>query len=79
MSNAYHNAKLREINDRFKALTRGMYKNAKGTELYKAQTDLAWCIHEIQKGPSFTAPVELAKMEKIVSDFEQYVKNNGKT
>ncbi len=74
MSNHYFNSKIREINQQFKEITRGNYNNAKGTELYKAQVDLAWCIHEIQQGPTVLAPIQIAKAERIVKNYQDSVK-----
>ena len=78
MSNYYFNTKIREINQQFKELTRGNYQNAKGTPLYTAQVDLAWCIHEIQTGPTFAAPVQIAKAERIVKNYQETLQHKKK-
>jgi hypothetical protein len=70
MSNYYFNTKIREINQQFKELTRGNYNNAKGTALYTAQVEMAWCIHEVQKGPAFGAPLQIAKAERLVKNYQ---------
>lgn len=55
----------------FNKATRHMgNKNVKGTELYDAQVEFAWLLHDIACGPRYIFPKLVEQANQIISDLE---------
>ncbi len=58
---------IRYLNGTFARVSRGLGNdNLKGTDLYAAQVDFCYLIHQIETGPSYLAPKAIAAANELI-------------
>lgn len=67
------NRAFREAADEFKSRT-GITSNVRGTALNEYQTEFAYVIHEIQKGPVFFVIQRIAEANDLISKMSKHQK-----
>ncbi len=57
---------LQRINKSFKAATRGMGSNSKGTQLHKFQVEMAYIVDSIERGPVYAIPHYIHQGDELI-------------
>lgn len=70
---AFLNRSFRETSDEFKART-GIHSNVRGTVLNEYQTEFAYLIDEIQRGPIFFAIQRTAEANELIGNMARHQK-----
>lgn len=72
---SFLNRAFRETSDEFKQRT-SLYSNVKGSVLYQYQTDFAYIIDKIQRGPVFFAIQNIAEANELIGKLSRQQKTS---
>lgn len=63
---------LQRINKAFKAATRGMGSNVKGTNLHRFQSEMAYIIDGIERGPVYAIPHLIHQGDELIKAVNKF-------
>lgn len=66
-----------DISNRFNEVTRSIRDNTKGSKLYEWQTEIAYLLNEIARGPVYIAPKHVGTAQKRITEINQEINAAG--